>query len=289
MTQTTTPRRIVVGVDSSDNASRAAAWAAREAVDRGLQLHLVHALDEAMHVGPEVAPADYAEVHHAIGRELVDRVADALRKQYPDLAISTEISDLDATATLVNLSEQAQLVVTGSRGHGGFGGLLLGSVSLKTSAHAHCPAIVVRDGEPGEPLNDIVLGVEPGQAQAPIRFAFETAAELGAGVSAVRAWTPSAAYAGYYPAEAVEGREQAEEAEVVELLQTVSKDHPEIPVAVHVMRGNAVSALMNASLGSRLLVIGAHRHRGPLSVGVGYVVQGLLAHSPTPVAVVPIR
>ena len=282
MTQTTTPRRIVVGVDSSDNASRAATWAAREAVDRGLQLHLVHALDEAMHVGPEVAPADYAEIHHAFGRELVDRVADTLRKQHPDLAISTEISDLDAATTLVNLSEQAQLVVTGTRGHGGFAGLLLGSVSLKVSVHAHCPAIVVRDAEPGEPLNEIVLGVEPGQAQAPIRFAFETAAELGASVSAVRAWTPSAAYAGYYPAEAVEGREQAEETEVVELLQTVSKDHPEIPVTVHVMRGNAVSALMDASLGSRLLVIGAHRHRGPLSVGAGYVVQGLLAHSPRP-------
>ncbi len=53
--------------------------------------------------------------------------------------------------------------------------------------------------------------------------------------------------------------------------------------------GNTVPALVNAANGARLLVVGAHRHRGPLAVGAGYVVDGVLARSSVPVAVIPIR
>jgi nucleotide-binding universal stress UspA family protein len=62
-----------------------------------------------------------------------------------------------------------------------------------------------------------------------------------------------------------------------------------VDVSTAAMRGNAVPMLIEAARGSRLLVIGAHRRRSPLSVGAGYVLQGLLSHSPTPVAVVPIE
>ncbi|HEV2634399.1 MAG TPA: universal stress protein [Actinocrinis sp.] len=286
--KTTRPGRIVVGVDSSDNAARAATWAAGEAAERGLRLHLVHALDLPPSLGPLLDGPAYERAQRATGQELLDRLSTRLQEQRPDLVVETEVSTLDPAGTLVNLSYRAQLVVTGTRGHGGFAGLLLGSVSLKVAAHAHCPTVVVRGSDTYEPLDEIVLGLEPDQAEAPIRFAFDTAAEVGATVSAVRAWSPSAAYAGYYVADAIEGRENAETAEVAELMKAVREDYPQVEVSTHVMLGNPVSALIAAALNSRMLVIGAHRHRGPLSVGAGYVVQGLLAHSPTPVAVVPI-
>ena len=282
------PRRIVVGVDSSDNAARAATWAAREAAERGLRLHLVHALDIPPRLGPLTEGPEYDQARRETGQALLDRLSNKLHEQYPGLAADTEISTLDPVETLVDLSRRARFVVTGTRGHGGFAGLLLGSVSLKVAAHAHCPTVVVRGEEPYEPLDEIVLGIEPGQDEAPIRFAFDTAAEVGARVSAVRAWSPSAAYAGYYAADAVEGREEQETAEVADLIKAVHEDYPQVEVSTQVMRGNPVSALITAALSSRMLVIGAHRHRSPLSVGAGYVVQGLLAHSPTPVAVVPI-
>jgi nucleotide-binding universal stress UspA family protein len=286
--KTTRPGRIVVGVDSSGNAARAATWAAKEATERGLSLHLVHALDLPPSLGPLLDGPGYDRAQRATGQELLDRLSRKLQEQRPGLVVETEVSTLDPAGTLVGLSYQAQLVVTGTRGHGGFAGLLLGSVSLKVAAHAHCPAVVVRGGDTCEPLDEIVLGLEPDQAEAPIRFAFGTAAEVGAAVSAVRAWSPSAAYAGYYVADAIEGRENAEAAEVAELMKAVREDYPQVEVSTHVMLGNPVSALIAAALNSRMLVVGAHRHRGPLSVGAGFVVQGLLAHSPTPVAVVPI-
>ncbi len=282
-----TRRRVVVGVDSSDNAAYAAAWAAREAAARGLALHLVHALDFPSLPSAVVTPIGYIGAANRAGENLLNPIADALRAQYPRLTVTTEVSDLGAPEALVGLSGEAQLVVTGTRGRGGFAGLLLGSVSLKLAAHAHCPVVVVRGTRATDLRNEIVLGVEPDESEAPIRFAFATAAALGARVRAVRAWTPHPSYAGYY--HAADGiTEHDHERDVADLLKAAREEFPDVPVVTDVEFGNAVPTLVETATGSRLLVVGAHRHRSPLSVGIGYVVQGLLSHSPTPVAVVPI-
>jgi nucleotide-binding universal stress UspA family protein len=282
------PRRIVVGVDSSDNAARAADWAAREAADRSLPLHLVHALDLPGAMGMVIEPPEYDAKQTAANQQMLDRLLGDLRKQHPNLAITGEISELAAAETLVALSGDAEFVVTGTRGHGGFAGMLLGSVSHALAAHAHCPTIVVRGEQPGAALAEIVLGVEPDQAEAPIRFAFDTAATVGAAVTIVRAWWMHTAYEGSYTVSEFYAAQATQEAEITELIKAVREEYPHVEVSVNAIRGNAVPVLTNAAQGSRMLVVGAHRHRGPLSLGVGYVTAGLLAHSPTPVAVVPI-
>jgi nucleotide-binding universal stress UspA family protein len=189
---------------------------------------------------------------------------------------------------MVELSGQAELVVTGTRGHGGFAGLLLGSVSHTLAAHSHCPAVIVRGEEPAGSLDEIVLGVEPSQGEAPIHFAFDTAAVVGASVTIVRAWWMHSAYEGHYSVSEFNAAKATEEADLAELTKAVREQYPLVEARIDAIRGNAVPVLINAAQGSRLLVLGAHRHRGPLSVGTGYVVQGLLAHAHTPVAVVPI-
>ncbi|HEV2639428.1 MAG TPA: universal stress protein [Actinocrinis sp.] len=280
--------RIVVGVDFSDNAARAAHWAAREAADRGLALHLVHALDLPGGPGELIEPAGYAKAGHEAGADLLAEIAGAIRGKDPALTVTSEVSEIGAAESLVELSRNARLVVTGTRGHGGFAGLLLGSVSLKVAAHAHCPTAVVRGQQAGEPLNEIVLGVEPDQAEAPIRFAFDSAARFGATLTAVRGWPSQTEYGGYYFAEDFDARAQAEQADLTALLEAVRADYPDVPVTMHAVSGNPVPILIGASVNTRLLVVGSHHHHGPLSLGAGYVVQGLLAHSPAPVAVVPI-
>lgn len=285
--------RIVAGVDPSDHAARAAAWAAREAVARGLSLHLVNALELPSTAGLVVEPPGYATVQAEAGRELLDRVAGELRASFPGLAVTAEISEVGAAQTLVTLSQDARLVVTGTRGHGGFTGMLLGSVSHAVAAHAHCPAVVVRGEEPAEPLGEIVVGVEPGEAEAPIRFAFETGAAVGTSVTFVRAWWPPMMYGGYGAYYALasldfEAIEAGECTDVQDLVRPIRDEFPQVKASVRVTRGNPVPILDDAALGSRLLVVGARRRRGPLSVGIGQITLGLLAHSPTPVAIVPI-
>jgi nucleotide-binding universal stress UspA family protein len=280
--------RIVVGIDPSENAGRAVDWAAREAADCGLALHLVHALDLPGAVGVLGEPPSHLAARRAAGENLLAKATKAVCEQDPRLTVSSEIAILGAAETLVNLSKDAALVVTGTRGHGGFAGLLLGSVSLKLATHAHCPSIVVRERETDEPLNEIVLGLEPGQAQAPVRFAFATAAALGATVRAVRAWWPLPDFSDYSINEDLEERGRTEDADVSAVLKAVREDYPDVTAVSHAFQGHPVPSLISAAGGTRLLVIGAHHHHGPLSVGAGPVVRGLLAHCPTPVAVVPI-
>jgi nucleotide-binding universal stress UspA family protein len=279
--------RIVVGIDFSQNAARAARWAAREANDRGLALHLAYAYDRTGAKSTIIEPPGYVRAHRAAGERLLAETGDAIQEQYPHLALSSEVFELGAAESLVALSGNAKLAVTGTRGHGGFAGMLLGSVSLKVAAHAHCPAVTVHGEATGRPLNEIVLGVEPGQAEAPIRFAFASAAILGAEVSVIRSWWPRSANEGHDLPSAMLPGEQ-EEADIEDLLKPVREDYPDVKVSAYLMRGNPVPTLIGAAQGSRLLVIGARRHPGPLFFGAGYVVQGLLAHSPTPVAVVPV-
>ncbi|HEV2637073.1 MAG TPA: universal stress protein [Actinocrinis sp.] len=126
---------------------------------------------------------------------------------------------------------------------------------------------------------------------APPRIVAGVDTSVGASVTVVRAWRPAAAYSGYGGYDAapdLAAIQTAEGADVATLVKAVRQEFPHVDTITRVVRGNPVPVLTNAALGSRLLVVGAHRRRGPLSVGIGYVDQGLLSHSPTPVAVVPI-
>jgi nucleotide-binding universal stress UspA family protein len=147
MTENDRPRRIVVGVDGSENAAKAANWAAQEAEERGMDLHLVHALNLPALFGMHSAiPVEDVKTRtHAQGQELVDAVRVSLADAHPKLDITAAVSELGAAETLVELSKTADMVVAGSRGHGGFAGLLLGSTGLTVATHAHCPVVIVRD------------------------------------------------------------------------------------------------------------------------------------------------
>ncbi|HET9172232.1 MAG TPA: universal stress protein [Actinospica sp.] len=282
-------RPIVVGVDRSENSARAAQWAAREAVSRGVPLTLVHALHLPTDAGLPLEPPDYAPRQREEGDAFLNLVAADLRDAFPGLRVGTEVSDLSAAHTLSTLSLEASLLVTGTRGRGGFTGMLLGSVSRRLAAHAHCPLVVVRGYEPMNMLDEVVVGVEPGQPAEAIRFAFEAARRHGAVLHAVRAWHPRATYSGPMGtnfADFEEIRNQERRA-VEKLLAPLRPVFPEVKIEITAERGNAVPVLVETARDTRLLVVGAHRHRGPLAVGAGYVVEGLLAHSPTPVAVVP--
>jgi nucleotide-binding universal stress UspA family protein len=283
--------RVVVGVDGSEHSARAARWAAGEAQARGAALTVVHALHLPTGAALPLEPPQYAAKARAHGGELLGAVAGTLRAEFPKLEIHTELSDLAPAQTLSTLSLEAVLVVTGSRGHGGFTGMLTGSVSRKLAAHAHSPLVVVRGEEPEGAQNAVVVGIAPGEPVAPVRYAFAAAQRHGATLRAVRAWYPYSTYSGpagtYFP-DFDEVREDERRA-VQHLLAPLRTSFPDVTVEISSERGNPVPTLIEAARGARLLVVGAHRHHGPLAVGAGYVVDGLLAHSPTPVAVVPIH
>lgn len=141
------PGTIVVGIDGSDTAKLAARWGAKEAGLRGARLELVGVVEAATSSGGFGFPADQEDVLGRLSKaaeEHLTEVASSLDDEGSGLDIATTVIDGHAAKVLIDKSNDADLVVIGSRGHGGFRGMLLGSVSLQVVHHSQCPVVVVR-------------------------------------------------------------------------------------------------------------------------------------------------
>jgi nucleotide-binding universal stress UspA family protein len=132
---------IVVGIDHSTEAKAALGFALEEARLRRARLLAVHAID-AFGTYPSLA-VDVSAVHRA-AEELLENVTSDVNGEAGDVEIERRVVEGAPGAALVAESRGADLLIVGSRGHGGFSGLLLGSVSQKCADHAACPVVIVR-------------------------------------------------------------------------------------------------------------------------------------------------
>lgn len=283
-------QRVVVGVDASHHASYAADWAAREAEQRGVPLHIIHALD-ADPSSALAGPGVYSTHVHAIteaAQQLLAQVEYRITAAHPSLGVTTELAHQAAAGALVLASEQAELLVVGTRGRGGFAGLPLGSVSTRTVAHVHCPVVVLRDHDQRSASDgEVMLGMQEGQAEETMLFAFEQAARAGVGLRALHAWAPYPGHGlDYLSSNGVLARQATER--MAADLAAVREKFPDVHVTIRAERGHPAAVLADASAQARLVVVGAHRHLGPLSLSIGPVIHGLLGHAHCLVAVVPV-
>lgn len=131
---------IVVGVDGSEHSHRALSWALEEARFRRASVKIVHSWEfPPATKGPDGMP--HADLQAAAQKICEDALADA--GDPAGVEVTIEIApDLPAKA-LVGASRGAELIVVGSRGRGGFRGLLLGSVANQVAHHAMCPVVIV--------------------------------------------------------------------------------------------------------------------------------------------------
>lgn len=142
-------RRIVVGVDGSETSRHALRWAAAEAASHQAELHVVHAWDVPM-VGagvgspPSKRSTAGPEDQHDQAQRLVTQVVEEELGEGSSTNVRPSIGRGTAANVLLEASQGADLLVVGSRGLGGFAGLLLGSVSNKMANHASCPVVIVR-------------------------------------------------------------------------------------------------------------------------------------------------
>jgi nucleotide-binding universal stress UspA family protein len=137
---------IVVGVDGSENSLDALRWAAAEARLRQTRLRVVGTFTTPiMSTGYEVAVPDPSDLKAASDTMLAAAVDSVAGEGGLDgIEVGTEVLEGHAGERLIALSRDADLLVVGSRGHGGFMGLLLGSVTTYVVNHALCPVVVVR-------------------------------------------------------------------------------------------------------------------------------------------------
>lgn len=149
MNEDASSRPILVGIDGSDSSLAALHWAANQAKLTGAPLKVISTWQYPSTVGwAELLPGDIdfnGDTQRVLDESLKEVLGDDQSCQ-----VTTEVIQGHPAVTLVELSRSASLVVVGSRGHGKFVGMLLGSVSEFLATHAHCPVLIIRDDEPAE-------------------------------------------------------------------------------------------------------------------------------------------
>lgn len=146
--QNARPPRVVVGVDGSEQSKQALRWAAPFAASVHARLDAVAAWQFPVGYGWGSVPLEWSpgQDMEKVLTETVDEVFGSERPEDMRLAVR----EGNPARVLLEESEGAVMLVVGSRGHGGFAGLLLGSVSASVAEHASCPVLVVH-GEDGPP------------------------------------------------------------------------------------------------------------------------------------------
>ena len=132
--------RIVVGIDGSDQSRQALSWALAEAHQRGIGCLLIHAVDFGLAAASPYAGSAFEQLREAGQVILDDELARAATTGVP---VEGRLEVGSAAQALIAASDDAALLIVGSRGHGGFAGMLLGSVSTACVHHARCPIVVI--------------------------------------------------------------------------------------------------------------------------------------------------
>ena len=143
-------RRIVVGVDGSAPAKAALAWAVRQAQLTGAAVEAIIAWEYPATYGYSMPAAP--EINYNFEEVAAEVVANAIAEacgQGEPVKINSRVVEGNAAQALLDASAGAELLVVGSRGHGGFVEALLGSVGQHCVHHATCPVVVIRDSVTG--------------------------------------------------------------------------------------------------------------------------------------------
>ncbi|UOT02884.1 universal stress protein [Rhodococcus opacus] len=286
---------IVVGVDGSEAASAAVAWAARAAAALSLPLHIatvVH-IPAFYYTEPYLAESFKEELEDTAKARLGSARVHAKQTVDEPLDITTEQHEGKVSQTLIELSANAHMVVLGSRGHGEFTGLLVGSTTSAVAAHGHCPLVVVRgrtmDGQPPTE-GPIVVGIDGSESsKAAVEVAFEQAAARGASLVAVNVWSDVSVQPslGASPEDALWSSIQTgEEVVLSERLAGYQERYPDVTVERVVARDRPVRVLSEFAEKAQLIVVGSRGRGGFTGMLLGSTSNALLHTADCPVMIV---
>ncbi|MGW4230840.1 universal stress protein [Streptomyces sp. NPDC004980] len=279
---------LVVGTDGTQDAHRAVRWAASEASSRGRPLSIVHATrTESGH--PHLTARG---VHQAKDRavEVLAEAADLARETAPGITLSTTACPYETSACLLGEAGHDGTVVVGTRGHGGFLALLVGSDALRVAARARVPVVVVPRQERDRPAEVVLVAARDERDREPVRLAADLALRHGTALRVFSAWiflenVGSMATMFGDPAD-LAAAEAAEASRIVAELRT---DRPGLRVVHDVVRAaSAAAVLVAATADADAVVIGSRRRSSPVGAPLGHVTHAVLHHAHCPVLLTPL-
>lgn len=142
--------RIVVGVDGSEASNDALRWAGYFAAVLGARLEVVTAWEYPPSFGWAAIAPEWDPVREMTN--VLEQSVAAVFGDRPPANLALLVHEGGAAKVLLDASEEATMLAVGSRGHGGFSGLLLGSVSANVAEHASCPVFIVHGNQEPPPV-----------------------------------------------------------------------------------------------------------------------------------------
>jgi nucleotide-binding universal stress UspA family protein len=278
---------VVVGVDGTPNDGAPLRAAIAQARMARRPLHVLHA------TGVGIVP--WTPERLATQRALTKACVEDATTLAPDLVISSATAVADQSAALVDASTTARLVVMGAGRLGQVGSVVLGATTGKVASHSQCPVLVVPDAWTASEGMPVVVGVDDGpNSQPAVEWAYAEASARSAPLVALHAWWWEEPSALMGSPTGDEGWEEdwtalAESRRVMmgEMLAGGREKYPDVEVRTEFVRGDATTALEEASGDAQLLVVGTRGRGGFTGLLLGSVSSRALHHSRCPVVVVP--
>ncbi|KZS61950.1 MAG: universal stress protein [Mycobacterium pseudokansasii] len=288
---------IVVGVDGSAASNAAVSWAAQDATLRHLPLTLVHMVNAAVPMWPEMPMAmGMAAWQEEDGRQVLEqavKIAEEAVQAHREITIHSELRWSPPVPTLVELSAEAELVVVGSYGRGAVARAVLGSVGSALLRRANCPVAVVRDPDPAaaDPAHraqlqqaPVVVGIDGSPvSELATAIAFDEASRRGVELKAVHAWSdlevvdlPGLDWATV--------KAEAEQT-VAERLAGWQERYPDVTVHRLVVCDRPARELIDQAQSAQLVVLGSHGRGGFTGMLLGSVSNAVVHSVRTPVIV----
>jgi nucleotide-binding universal stress UspA family protein len=309
---------VVIGYDGSPESRLALSWAAATARRRGSKLTLLHSVN--LSFIPGFPAFDTSQVEPELqdaAKRLVDDGAMRAGDTLDASRIETQYWLGSPAAQIVEASNDADLVVMGSRGRGRLTGGLLGSTSYAVAAHAHCPVVVVRPTHAAEQAEDteatevasisdglpqvvrpdathpVVVGYDDSEpamraVQAAADIAMEESAELRIAhvvqVPSIDSWAyEETAHAGTVRAHSL--REHADDA-LASAVRVAKAKHPDLEVSTEVLYGDPGRAIAELGSTAGLVVVGSRGRGGFKGLLLGSVSHNVIHNAECPVMIV---
>lgn len=294
MTDERAAKRIVVGVDGSPASRDALRWALEEALLWRGAVEAVHAWSYPVTTyAPAIVPPPIfaredleEEARHVLNTTVGAVVGDSA----PGLAVERVVVEGSAAKQLIERSRHAAMLVVGHRGHGGFAGLLVGSVAEQCAVHARCPTVITRAVEqaaaPAPAPTRVVVGVDGSEpARRALQWAAEEAERRRADLEVVHAWHPQLQPLGLVRPGVDRASSEAYGKAVLDAA-TAALGSRSLVVDPILIEGPSARRLVEVSAGAALLVVGSRGRGGFAGLMLGSISSQVLHHARCPLVLV---
>lgn len=298
------PRPILVGLDGSENSESAMWWAVDIAVEskRNLRLLTCYSLPamvglgvSAGYVGPLLTSEEIRE-SDALHRSELESMKSKIIATHPDLVIETFLDQGSPVMALLKASEDASMIVIGTKGVGSGHALLMGSVSYAVAHRAECPVVLVPEDAKRTANGRVVVGIDGSKgALDAANWALHFAEDMHRNLELITAWHYP--YSAMSPEFGVMSGPDIDELRLAmlrdarKLVNRVKKhlsddEGSRVSISAEVIEGSAADALVEHTTPQDILVVGSKSHSLIAAVLLGSTAVGVAHRSKCPVVIV---